>query len=129
VTWRVDRDRPELEAAERDEVVRVLRHFSGQRYDLIAYVVMNNHVHVIVTPRPGIELERLVHSWKSFSAHHLALRSRRGRVWQSEYFDRVIRNDDELREKVEYVLSNPYRRWPELHGYPWVWAEGLDPDC
>ena len=58
-----------------------------------AYVVMNDHVHVLVQPSSDHRLEEILHSWKSFTANQLRQASgRRGTVWQDEYFDRVIRN-------------------------------------
>jgi hypothetical protein len=39
-----------------------------------------------------------------------------------------IRNDMELRQKIEYVLANPFERWPFLTLYPWVWARGAELD-
>ena len=125
VTWRIDRARPDLDPAERDLVSLALRHFDGERYELLAYVVMNDHVHVVVTPRPGRNLEQIVHSWKSYSAHRLRA-GRSGRVWQPEYYDRIIRNEAELSQKIEYTLGNPFTRWPDLTEYPWVWTRWAD---
>ncbi len=47
-----------------------------------------------------------------------------GRVWQEEYFDRVVRDEAELVEKAQYILDNPRKRWPEGRDYLWVWAGG-----
>jgi REP element-mobilizing transposase RayT len=127
VTWRVDRTRPDLAPAEREEVARSIMCFDGKRYELLAYVVMNDHVHLVVTPDASFSLESLVHSWKSYTAHRLRA-GNAGRVWQSEYVDRIIRNDMELRQKIEYVLANPFERWPFLTRYRWVWARGAEPD-
>ena len=71
VTWRLPSDRPSLTVLERDQVANVLRAFAGQRYELLAYVVMNDHVHVVVQPHPGYALEKLMHTWKSYSARLL----------------------------------------------------------
>ncbi|MFH1095530.1 MAG: hypothetical protein V1728_04900, partial [Candidatus Micrarchaeota archaeon] len=49
--------------------------------------------------------------------------SRRGRVWQEEYFDRIVRDVVELQEKAEYIGRNPWKRWPDLDSYRWVWVE------
>jgi hypothetical protein len=46
---------------------------------------------------------------------------RLGRVWQDEYFDRIMRNDRELLQTAEYIITNPWKRWPEIKEYPWVW--------
>ncbi len=121
VTWRLERDQPDLSCTERSVVADSLRHFDGQRYELFASVVMNDHVHAVVTPLGSWLLERLIHGWKSFTTHELCRsHGRMGRIWQTEYFDRVIRNETELWEKVTYVLQNPWTRWPELDDYPWL---------
>ena len=124
VTWCVDRGRPDLDGAERDQVLASLRHFMRVRYDLYAAVVMNDHVHVLVRPRPNVALERIVRSWKSYTARHFHRRS--GRVWQPEHWDRIVRDARELEELVHYIANNPFQRWPEIESYPWLWL--CDPD-
>ena len=121
VTWRIARTQPGLVGAERDIVVEALRHSEGRRYHLLAYVVMDDHVHAVVTPLDGARLQAILHTWKSFTAHRLQReRGRRGRVWQDESFDRIIRNEGELIEKLLYVAGNPRKRWPAVEGYPWL---------
>jgi REP-associated tyrosine transposase len=44
-----------------------------------------------------------------------------GLVWQDESFDRIVRNEGELEQKFNYILGNPWKRWPSLDRYPWVW--------
>ena len=84
---------------------------------------MNDHVHVLVRPIAGFALEDLVHSWKSYSANHLLRAHHRvGVVWQDEYFDRIVRDEKEFRQKFEYILCNPWKRWPEVEEYTWVWG-------
>ena len=121
VTWRLGRDQPPLTVLERDQVAKVLRFLAGRRYDLFAFVVMNDHVHVLVRPYAGFPLEQVMHSWKSYSAH--LLRSGRNTpVWQREYFDRLVRDEAEFDQKVHYILGNPSNRWPGVIDYPWVWC-------
>ncbi|MEO8637184.1 MAG: transposase [Gemmatimonadales bacterium] len=99
-----------------------LRHFDGIRYRMRAWVVMDDHVHCVVTPYPQRKLCHLVHSWKSFTAHRLVVRfSRPPPVWQDESFDRLVRNSSALEAIIAYVVRNPLRRWPELTHYEWVW--------
>jgi len=124
VTWRLKAGQPDLSATERDDVLAALRWFDGVRYQLHSAVVMNDHVHVIVKPAKAVPLQKILHSWKSFTAHKL--QNRQGRVWQVEYFDRIIRDDAEYREKRDYILKNPQKRWPNLVDYGWVWAIGMD---
>ena len=75
-----------------------LRHFDGMRYALYAFVVMPNHVHVLFMPEKGEALSRILHSWKSFTAHQLSDRvTGGGAVWQKESWDRLIRNEEHFR--------------------------------
>jgi putative transposase len=121
VTWRLGSGQVELSAEERSLIVDCLHHFDRKRYDLLAYVVMNDHVHALVTPTGNWKLEQLVHGWKSFSTHQLQhAHGRIGQVWQGEYFDRVVRDEAELLEKATYIAHNPWKRWPDLLGYPWL---------
>lgn len=110
-----------MSADERTVVVGAIKFFHRERYELRSFVVMDDHVHVIVRPLERWTLEQLVHSWKTFSARKInAMRSRAGSFWMSEYMDRIIRHDDEMKEKTAYVLGNPEKRWPGLSSYPWV---------
>ena len=85
-----------------------LRHFDGQRYRLIAWCVMPNHVHVIVETLEGYSLEAVTHSWKSYSAHQLnRIVGRKGAVWQTEVFDRYMRGPLHLARTLFYVEQNP----------------------
>lgn len=102
-----------------DSVSGALEFFHGQRVWLGDYVVMPNHVHVIVQPFPGIPLEEWLYSVKRFSARDVRamlgdegapLRS--GHLWQPESFDRVIRDGDELARVRRYIAENPAKLDP-----------------
>jgi len=126
VTWRLAKHQPGLSFQERTVVMAVIKHFEGSRYALPAFVVMDDHVHVMVMPLEGLELHRIVHSWKSYSATRLATgQARTAPVWQREYFDRIVRDDEEFRQKAQYMLGNPWKKWPDMEDYPWVF---VDPD-
>ncbi len=121
VTWRLNPLQADLETKERELVLRSLRHFDDQRYEMLAYVVMNDHVHTLVTPWEAHPLEAIVHGWKSYTANQMRrVYQRHGRIWQDEYFDRLIRDEHELLQTVGYILNNPMRRWPDWKDYPWV---------
>ncbi len=87
-----------------------LLHFDGERYRLIAWCVMPNHVHVLIETRAGHPLAEVIHSWKSFTAKEInkAL-GRSGEIWQREYFDRYIRDDRHLQAAVNYIEENPVK--------------------
>lgn len=100
-------------------VVENLKHFDGQRYDLLAWCVMPNHVHVLATPHDGWPLEKLLHSWKQFTAKRInALLGRTGTLWQSEYYDHLVRGASDMAHCLKYVLENPIKAG--LQNWKWV---------
>jgi REP element-mobilizing transposase RayT len=125
VTWRLRPEQPDLQPPERELVFRALRHHHGRKYTLHAAVVMNDHVHALLTPIGTQRLEQIVRAWKSYTARQMARRlGSPGGTWLPEYFDRIVRDETELTEKAQYIRNNPRRRWPELEEYPWVWVAG-----
>jgi REP element-mobilizing transposase RayT len=121
VTWRLHSAQPNLNSVEKSIVRDAVTHFDGDRYDAIAHVVMHDHVHLLVQPYFDWRLDKVVHSWKSWTSHELVKwQSRSKPVWQDEYFDRIVRDEAELEEKVGYIAHNPYKKWPEITSYSWV---------
>ena len=120
VTWSLAQGASPLAAEERTLVAGALQHFDGVRYLLHAWVVMDDHVHVVVTPAQSWTLEAVLHSWRSFAARALLMGGRKAPIWRRDGHDRIVRADGELAEKVAYVARNPWRRWPETGRYPWV---------
>ncbi len=99
-------------------MLSALRHFDRQRYHLLAWVVMNDHVHVLVMPLGSCQLQDIVHGWKSYTAIRIQrARGIAGPLWQEEYFDRIVRDDREFLYTAEYILNNPRERWPEIEDY------------
>ena len=121
VTWRLLENIGTLSDAERELVVNSLLHFQDERYRLLAYVVMDDHVHVIVRPLGDYTLSSLIHSWKSYTANQINVqRGAQGALWQADRFDRIIRSERELLQKMQYIVSNSSRRWPDVKDYAWV---------
>ncbi|HCN75596.1 MAG TPA: hypothetical protein DIT13_00200 [Verrucomicrobiales bacterium] len=83
------------------------RHFAGMRYELGDLVVMPNHVHLLLTPLPGHELEDLMGSRKRQSAREINLRlNREGDFWQKHSYDHIVRDEIELRAFQKYIAEN-----------------------
>ena len=91
-------------------VEQALRYFDGERYWLGHYVVMPNHVHLLVRPIMGHELSAILRSWKTFSAREINLRTAKtGQLWQHESFDHIVREEHELDKFSSYIAENPQR--------------------
>lgn len=96
--------RPELNAAVGD----TLRHFDGKRYHLGNFVVMPNHVHLIVCLLDDTDIESQCASWKRFSARKINQRlGKIGRFWQEESFDHLIRSPEQFEAVQRYIRLNP----------------------
>jgi len=103
-------------------VADALRHFHGDRYVLDHFVIMPNHVHVLVQPLAGHSLADISHSWKSFTANALNRSLQRtGEVWMTESYDHIVRDWGELKALREYIASNPARA--KLRGGEFVLEE------
>ena len=125
LTWRVDRHRPILRPEERTIVFEVIQSCEPAFAELLAAVVMDDHVHVLVRPRIGTTGRRLVRALKGMSAQRLVKEhARRPPIWQREYFDRWMDSPDQTTACLAYIERNPGRRWPDITGYPWVLARG-----
>jgi len=100
---------PELSAI----VASSLRHFHGTRYHLGDFVVMPNHVHLIVCLKDTTEITSQCTSWKHFTAREInkALRTN-GRFWQEESFDHLIRSASQFTAIQHYIAQNPAHLTP-----------------
>jgi len=85
-----------------------LTHFDHKRYELYCYVIMPNHVHLVVRPWNDYTLEQILHSWKRYSARQINRHvGRTGTLWQEESFDRIVRDTQHLRRVLRYIEKNP----------------------
>jgi REP element-mobilizing transposase RayT len=109
-------------------VVDTLLHDHGSRYDLHAYVVMPTHVHALLTPRADVSLEAVIRILKGQSALKInKLRGESGRLWQPDYFDRLIRDDEHLGRAWAYIEYNPVKAGLCLRPSDWPWSSASRP--
>ncbi len=106
-------------------VAASLRFFDGERYKLDAWCVMPNHVHVVFCAFTGFGLDKILHSWKSYTANKAnRILGRSETFWAREYYDRVVRDWEDYEARVQYVLDNPKKAG--LEDWEWVWVAGMD---
>ncbi len=107
-------------------------HFDANRlgqYVLHAFVVMPNHVHLLVTP--AVALPKLAKSLKSITAkraNEMLLLTGRP-FWQAESYDHLVRHEAEFEKIRKYIEMNPVRAGlvTEASDYRWSsagWATG-----
>ncbi|MBQ3657881.1 MAG: transposase [Bacteroidales bacterium] len=87
-----------------------LFYYDGDKYNIIAWCIMPNHVHILIMLLKAVSLSEIIHSWKSYSAKQInKLLNRKGQVWMMEYFDRFIRDSDHYEKVVNYIHNNPVK--------------------
>ena len=102
-----------------------IHYYDGKKYNLFCFSVMPNHVHLIFhLPNEKENISDIMKGIKGFSAFQInKLRNRKGRVWQDESYDHIIRDEDELFALIDYTLMNPVKaglveNWEEWeHSY------------
>jgi REP element-mobilizing transposase RayT len=106
------------------EIVKnALLHFDQKRYRLFSWVVMPNHVHVLLESGKGESLDKIIHSWKSFTAKAInRLLDRTGTLWQREYFDRFIRTQKHFDSVSLYIENNPVKAGLVKEARAWRWS-------
>ena len=110
-----------------DLVADTLRHFHGSRYLLHEWVIMPNHVHVIVWPMPNHLLSDILKSWKQFSSRRAKPKVGMGEepFWQRESFDHWIRNDEEKTRIAQYIRNNPVTAGLCARPENWRWSSAF----
>ena len=139
-------------------VVDNWKFYHGKRYDLTAYVVMPNHVHVLIKTYEEWSIGKIVWAWKSlvtkyvnsevdlknrflnsmeqFKAKNLQIKSSSKMqkfikaesknnsfsIWQREYWDRFIRDENHFEKAVEYIHKNPVKAGLTKSSEDWLWS-------
>lgn len=89
-------------------VATSLQYFAERRYRLLTWCIMPNHVHAVIQPMDGHELPGILRSWKLYSAREAnKVLGRTGEFWMPEYYDHLIRDDDDLLHATDYAWGNP----------------------
>ncbi len=102
-------------------VQQALLHGDDDRYRLLAWCIMPNHVHVVIDQRG--DLADIVRRWKSWSARQINVHLKRsGHVWRREYFDRFARNEKQLGLMIDYVECNPVAAGLVASPAEWPWS-------
>lgn len=123
----------------RPEIAELLvnnwHHFHGKKYELMAYTVMPNHVHILIRMFYLTEahLPDIIHSWKSYTSHQVAKLLKNDhtycesfpnhQLWYWDYWDRMVRDEKHLWYTMNYIIGNPVKaglcKQPEEWQYTW----------
>jgi REP element-mobilizing transposase RayT len=113
-------------------VVDSIHFYDEQNFELYAFSIMSNHVHLVIrhikenydVDLPVTGIMKLIKSYTGKECNKILKRS--GQFWQSESYDRVIRDQEELEKVIQYTLNNPvnaklvknWREWPFTYCKP-----------
>jgi putative DNA methylase len=110
--------------------VEALHHGERVRnsYDLLAWVVMPNHVHVVMKPHEKLsDIMRWLKSTTAGRANRIIGKPRHP-FWQREYLDRWIRSSKELASVISYLEANPVRAGLVSKDEDWPWSSAATGD-
>ena len=83
---------------------------NGRSCKVISWVVMPNHVHILLRPLTGHSLSDIMKRIKGVSARKInKATGSSGSVWQPDYFDRFIRDEEHFSKTVQYIENNPVK--------------------
>ena len=93
-----------------DRLEETIRRFDGVKYKLFSWVIMPNHVHILLSPLVGVPLASIMHSIKSYTANSAnRILGLSGKFWSAEYFDRYIRDAGHFERTFLYIERNPVK--------------------
>ena len=120
----VTKNRRFLPPTFRDAVLATILSGHLQSFALYCAVVMPDHAHFIATPYDETRLPEMIQFIKSVSARRVKQRH----LWQPGYFDRIVREEEDLRARAEYVVANPVRAGlvERVEDYPWIWRSWIE---
>jgi REP element-mobilizing transposase RayT len=94
----------------------------GVKYRLLAWVIMPNHLHVLVEIWQ-VPMGEILKSWKSYTAKAAnKILGRTGTFWAEDYFDRYLRDDEHYRRTVRYIENNPSKARLVKSPSDWLWT-------
>ena len=105
-----------------------IRYRDGSVYDLLAFCIMPNHMHLVFTPLSDEDghpyaLSKIMQSLKGYTARACnRILGRQGGFWQHESYDHWVRDEAEYQRIVRYVTANPVRAGLADHWEDWPWT-------
>jgi len=125
-----------------------IKRYDGTLYNLIAYCIMSNHVHLVIDTAVQLEnlkedtelmqsyqpLDKILKQIKGSTSRYINLfLHRSGQFWERESFDIYIRNEKMLNNVISYTLNNPMKagiveNWEDFRGNYFVETSNGSPN-
>ena len=107
-----------------EEAIQPIHFVDGKEYKLLCYCIMPNHIHLVFRLLPtNSGISKIMQSIKRISGRECnKVLKRKGKFWQVESFDRLIRTDRELFNVIKYVLDNPINAELVMESKEWKYS-------
>lgn len=77
--------------------------------DIQAWVVMPDHIHLLLTLTGDMNLSELMKRFKGSSARTLSSEKTEGKLWQKGFYDHALRKEEDRKKVARYIVANPLR--------------------
>jgi REP element-mobilizing transposase RayT len=99
-----------------------LRSYEGKRYQLRAWVLMPNHVHILFEVGDA-PMSKIIGSWKKHTARLIhRMLNRSGTLWAPDFFDTYMRSAEQERRAITYIEENPAKARLVQDPKNWLWS-------
>ena len=108
--------------------MKVLLEGDERAYRMQAWVIMPNHVHLVVDVW-NVPLVKLINGWKGKAAREAnKCLGRNGAFWQGDYYDTLVRDEAHLKRAIRYTEQNPLKAYlaKAARDRPWSSAHHRD---
>lgn len=100
-----------------------LLHFDGARYDLQAWCITPDHIHIGVIFYPDHLMSKIVWAWKSWITNqHMKAKGEKAIIFELDYFDRYVRTLDHAEKLPSYIENNPVKAGLVRSACDWRWS-------
>ncbi len=93
-------------------------------FEVIAYVIMPEHVHLLLTEPPNVSLNVALKSLKQETSK--ILKGNRDHFWQARYYDFNVFTTPKIKEKIHYIHTNPVTRGLVVEPQEWPWSSAQE---
>ncbi len=99
-----------------------LLHRHGEHYEMRAWVVMPNHVHLLFKVNE-VPMGQLINAWKGYTAKKANQQlGRKGQFWQNDFWDTYMRDEEHEIRSRRYIESNPIKAKLAATAQEWPWS-------
>ena len=101
-------------------LIEELERETEEEFLLYAYCFMPDHVHLLLSPSVGSNVISFIQAYKSKTTRIYWETGHQGRLWQHGFYDRILRQDEDIKQVAQYILGNPIRKGlvDDFRNYP-----------